>query len=100
MPPTPEIERYKAAWQARRLRLAIFFLAEIALCAGLSLATHRWLIMACLIAMFGLLPWLYRFRCPRCGAIFWSRWGADIGRMRRAPVQCEHCGLGLNEVPQ
>jgi hypothetical protein len=43
--------------------------------------------------------WLYQFRCPRCGAIFFSRWADGFFALFRDPLRCEQCGLSVNEMP-
>ena len=57
------------------------------------------LAVVCITGMLCATYWLYRFRCPRCGEIFFSRWADGYFALSRDPLRCEKCGLSVDEIP-
>ncbi len=103
-----ERQRYEAAWAARRRRYGIYYallLGLLAAIAGTLAAPDRLpvapigVIVFCIAGMLGATHWLYRFRCPRCGKVFWSQWAQKPRIVESGPQACEHCGLKTNEIP-
>ena len=104
-----ETERYWAAWAARRRRYGIYYALLFGLLAvmfGAMAASERLpvapigVIVFSIVGLLGATHWLYQFRCPRCGEVFWSQWAQKPRIMERGPETCEHCGLGLDEIPE
>lgn len=104
-----ENERYKAAWKARRRRFWTYYAVLIALIGGelfVALSPQvRWPVPPVALLCFGIVGmisatgWLYQFRCPRCGEIFFSRWANGRLTFWGDALTCEHCGLQVNEIP-
>jgi hypothetical protein len=101
-----EEERYAAAWQDRPRRLVLFRTMQIALIpmmigliylygsrrATLLNASVVVLIPLCLYGIVGV--WLNRFRCPRCGGLYyWNPRRRGYLQRQRAWRDCRHCGL-------
>ena len=100
-----ETARYEEAWRDRHRRMAAFkfmqyaglptilgapFLHYLSPRHGL-LALPAWFVSYVVAGV-----WLNRFRCPRCGKLFYFRWEL---KMRKNWRDCRHCGLGEGAVP-
>ena len=103
-----ERQRYEAAWAARRRRYGIYYtllLGLLAAIAGTLAAPERLpvapigVIVFAIAGMLGATRWFYRFRCPRCGEVFWSQWAQKPRITESGPQACEHCGLKGDEIP-
>ena len=104
----PEAARYRAAWSARRRRYWIYYgllLGLLAVTFGTMAVPHRLPVspiavgVFCIMGMLFATMWLYQFRCPRCGKVFWSQWAQKPRIVETGPQACEHCGLKTNEIP-
>ena len=103
-----EAARYRAAWAARRRRYRMYYALLLGLLAVMvaTMAAPERLPVApigvmvfAIAGMLGATHWLYQFRCPRCGEVFWSQWAQKPRIVERGPEKCEHCGLKLDEIP-
>ena len=106
---TPEY--YAKAWRDRRLRMVVFktvqisFFPMLLLLWYLSSVHPDWqkLILAFPVWFLGYIGagvWLNRFRCPRCGKLFY--WRAQLkGYMQRQTKwrDCRYCGLQQDQYP-
>ena len=95
-----EVERYKAAWKARRQRGIARLLIMAGFVAAMAIRPDSMLIWgAAITGMLGAEYWFNRFRCPRCGEIFNPDWKRDSGPFSGKPLRCAQCGLALDEIP-
>jgi len=113
-----EVARYAAAWKDRRRRFFVFKATQIAgvpillgaayLSDGMTLRASHSLFA---IPIFQAMPiwlvgyvaagvWLNRFRCPRCGKLYYWRLQLS-GYMKRQMNwrSCRHCGLTQDGTP-
>jgi len=110
MTETSEMVQYAAAWKDRKRRFLTYVVAlnsfwVIVLPGFLSQADPRFdlsgrtLLMeiaAWFVAQTAAGVWLNRFRCPRCGNLFYFTWKMERAKNRRA---CRHCGLVQDSRP-
>jgi predicted RNA-binding Zn-ribbon protein involved in translation (DUF1610 family) len=104
-------EHYAQAWRSRRRRIVIFktiqisFFAVIFVVWYLSSIHPQWrrLILALpawFIAYMAAGLWLNRFRCPRCGKLYY--WRAQLKGSRQRQMKwrhCRYCGLQQDQDP-
>ena len=107
-------EDYRAAWRDRRRRMRVFKTIQIAffpIIAGLADAALLFpsralprqallVLLAWLIAYLAAGVWLNRFRCPRCGNLYYWRWQLKGALERQARWRdCHYCGLSQDAEP-
>jgi hypothetical protein len=104
-------EHYAEAWQDRRRRMVVFktvqisFFPMILVLWYLSSIHPEWrrlilAIPAWFITYMAAGVWLNRFRCPRCGQLYY--WRAQLkGSMQRQRKwrDCRYCGLQQDQCP-
>jgi predicted RNA-binding Zn-ribbon protein involved in translation (DUF1610 family) len=104
-------ERYGAAWRDRRLRMCVFKAVQISFFPMILIIWYlfsihpesRRLILAFPAWFIGYMAagiWLNRFRCPRCGQLYY--WRVKLkGSMERQERwrDCHHCGLQQDQCP-
>lgn len=107
-----EIERYAAAWRDRKRRFITYIIALnsfwlLVIFGFLSQANSRFdlpgrtLILAFAAWFVGQMAagvWLNRFRCPRCGNLFYWKWNWKREKTR-GWRRCRHCGLDQDSAP-
>lgn len=104
-----EAASYADAWADRRRRMVTFralqFLA-LPLIIGVAYFFQRegrrglLVVGLWLFAYFGAGVWLNRFRCPRCGKLYyWSLERKGYAERQKNWSACRHCGLHQDEVP-
>jgi hypothetical protein len=105
-------ERYAAAWRDRRRRFLVFKTVQIAgagiVLGTLSLGTIHLLSPQQAIVAFPAFfivygvagVWLNRFRCPRCGRLYyWSLKLKGAFERQKNWRDCHHCGLHQDALP-
>jgi predicted RNA-binding Zn-ribbon protein involved in translation (DUF1610 family) len=107
-------ERYAAAWQDRRVRFFVFKTVQFSL-FGLMLipfvVTRKnpylsarmvlSIFAAWIIAYMAAGSWLNKFRCPRCGKLYYWRWELKGSTERQKRWRdCHYCGLHQDQMPQ
>jgi len=104
-------ERYAEAWRDRRRRMVVFKTVQISLLPMIpvlwylsSMYPTRQLpilaVPAWFIAYMAAGLWLNRFRCPRCGKLYY--WRAQLkGSIQRQTRwrDCRYCGLQQDQLP-
>src|ERR1700730_17600995 len=101
-----EEERYATAWRDRRRRLWLFRAMQIALIPMMIGLIHLYgsqratllNVSVVILVPLGLYvivgAWLNRFRCPRCGGLYyWNRQWKGYLHWQRDWRDCRHCGL-------
>ncbi|MGA9471993.1 MAG: hypothetical protein WBV36_05990 [Terriglobales bacterium] len=98
-----EAARYAAAWRDRRRRMLVFAVVSNAVVPVLFVVAYFHLrlnpllfISAFLIAFAIAAVWVNRFRCPRCGKLYYWKWRQTRLKNWR---DCRHCGLAQDAVP-
>lgn len=106
-----EAARYKAAWRDRRRRILVFrtvaygYIAAIAGFGFLSsvdsnIETNPVFIFAFFFVSYMVAGiWLNRFRCPRCGELYYWGWRVKGTLGRGNWRSCRHCGLPQDTGP-
>ena len=101
---------YDTAWRDRRRRMAVFRSIQIAfipVIVGAAFASRRLsdamlllLVATWFVAYMVAGVWLNRFRCPRCGQLYYWRLERKgyIDRLRKWR-DCRHCGLEQDTSP-
>jgi predicted Zn-dependent protease len=112
-PPNGMEERYAAAWRDRKRRFFVFRVVQLSLFAlvlALWVVTRKHPYVAPRPVLFGFAVWfisymaagvwLNRFRCPRCGKLYYWRWELKgyTERQKRSS-DCRYCGLHQDEMP-
>jgi hypothetical protein len=112
-PPNGMEERYAAAWRDRKRRFFVFRIIQLSLFAlvlALWVVTRKRPYVAPRPVLFGFAVWfisymaagvwLNRFRCPRCGKLYYWRWELKgyTDRQKRWS-DCRYCGLHQDEMP-
>ena len=103
-------DKYAAAWSDRRRRMALFRASQFALLAYFAatllfaVATRRqnppWVLLIMLPLLVGYVAagvWLNRFRCPRCGKLYY--WSGSF-KHPKDWRDCRHCGLKQDAQPE
>jgi predicted RNA-binding Zn-ribbon protein involved in translation (DUF1610 family) len=108
-----EAERYATAWRDRKRRFVVYvvesnFLWIVVLVGLLDQAIPRFdryvpgrfilLIPAWFVGNIVAGIWLNRFRCPRCGNLFYWKWTWKMERAKKWR-ECRHCGLKQDSGP-
>lgn len=104
-----DTDRYAAAWRDRKRRMAAFKAMQFALLpmflAAMYMESHKVhnsvLLVAIWFAAYILLGiWLNRFRCPRCGNLYYFRLHLK-GYMERQKRwrNCRYCDLSQDAFP-
>ena len=105
-PQENEVERYAAAWRDRRRRFLAYvielnslwillllplFFRNLQKSDKYILVLPAWFVGNMIVGI-----WVNRFRCPRCGELYYFTWKFQrTGRWR----DCRHCGLAQDTVP-
>jgi hypothetical protein len=106
--------RYAAAWQDRRVRFLVFKgvqFSALGLMLILLVVTRKnpylssrtvfSVIAAWFIAYMAAGVWLNRFRCPRCGKLYyWRRELKGATERQKRWRDCHYCGLHQDQIPQ
>jgi hypothetical protein len=106
--------RYAAAWQDRRVRFFVFKTVQFSLFGLmliLFLVTRKnpylssrmvlSILSVWFIAYMAAGLWLNRFRCPRCGKLYYWRWELKGSTERQKQWRdCHYCGLHQDQIPQ
>ena len=105
-------EDYRAAWRDRRRRMLIFKSVQIAffpIIIGFALMWPSGVVprQALLVFPFWFIAylaagvWLNRFRCPRCGNLYYWRWQPLKRALERQARwrDCHYCGLSQDGEP-
>jgi predicted Zn-dependent protease len=112
-PPDATEERYAAAWRDRRRRFLVVKAVQLsffALLFALWVVTRRHPYVAPRPVLFGFAVWfisymvagvwLNRFRCPRCGKLYYWRWELKgYTERQKRWSDCHYCGLHQDEMP-
>jgi predicted Zn-dependent protease len=107
-------QRYAAAWRDRKRRFIVFRVVQLSLFAlvlALWLVTRKHPYVAPRPVLLGFGgwfiaymiagAWLNRFRCPRCGKLYYWRWELKGSTERQKRwSDCHYCGLHQDEMPQ
>jgi hypothetical protein len=105
-----DVGLYAAAWHDRSRRMLLLKLAQIAFipiiiaCAFLS--TRRpnialFVVPVWFVAYLIAGVWLNRFRCPRCGQLYyWRLERKGYMERQRKWRDCRHCGLHQDAEPE
>jgi hypothetical protein len=111
-----EASRYSAAWRDRRRRMVVFrtvqfllfpivlgaeFLSSKNPCVGEdSMPPVLFAFLAWILGYVIAGIWLNRFRCPRCGKLYYWRleWKGALERQKNWRA-CHHCGLQQDALP-
>jgi predicted Zn-dependent protease len=106
-------ERYAAAWRDRRRRFLVLKATQLsffALLVALLIVTRRHPYVAPRPVLLGFAAWfiaymvagawLNRFRCPRCGKLYYWRWELKgYTEREKRWTDCRYCGLHQDEMP-
>jgi hypothetical protein len=98
-----EIDQYAAAWKDRKRRFLVYVVAlsSFWIFVLLSQADRRFdlpertvllVFVTWFVAQLAAGIWLNRFRCPRCGKLFYWNWSWKIEKTKDWR-SCRHCGL-------
>lgn len=113
-PSSEAIEHYSAAWRDRRVRFFVFKATQLSFFLVLFLLflisrNHPRVPFGAAIFPFAAWfavyiaagIWLNRFRCPRCGKLYYWRteWKGSVERQKRWR-DCHYCGLHQDEIPE
>ena len=107
-----ETERYAAAWRDHKRRFLTYIIALnsfwlLVLLGFLAQADSRFdlpgrTLLSTFVAWFvGQIAagvWLNRFRCPRCGNLFYWKWSWKMERTKDWR-RCRHCDLRQDSLP-
>ena len=108
-------ERYAAAWRDRKRRFFVFKTVQLSMFAlvfvlFLAAGNHPHVSSGVVVLpVFGgwfitymvAGVWLNRFRCPRCGKLYYWRWElkGSVERQKRYR-DCHYCGLKQDQMPE
>jgi predicted RNA-binding Zn-ribbon protein involved in translation (DUF1610 family) len=107
-----EIKQYAAAWKDRKRRFLIYVVALnsfwiLILLGALSQGDSRFdlpsrtvflAFASWFVGQMAAGVWLNRFRCPRCGNLFYWKWNWKIEKTKEWR-RCRHCGLSQDSAP-
>ena len=111
-----DADRYAAAWQDRRRRMLVFRTAiyafYVVIIGGMNLSStptkaatavsrhYMLLFPVWFVTYVAAGVWLNRFRCPRCGNLYYWRlqWKGSLER-RKNWRNCHYCGLAQDAGP-
>ena len=105
------VEYYAAAWRDRRRRMAVFRTAQVSFLPVLLVPCVMYgeyvparvefsFFGGYFLAYMAAGIWLNRFRCPRCGKLYYWRpkWKGSVERDKRWR-DCHYCGLQQDQMP-
>jgi hypothetical protein len=108
-----EEQRYAAAWRDRRRRPLVARVVQLSffvLIFAFWVATRKhpyvapqsvlFAFAAWFVALMAAAVWVNRFRCPRCGKLYYWRWELrGYTEREKRPSDCRYCGLHQDEMP-